>query len=500
MASIYLLVKKNMKKIYEIFENQKSKLLQNTLFKNSSWGIISQLSQTVFLSLFFVILARKYPTGVFAKYIVANALYQLVAAFSTLGLGQWFVREFIVSTDKDALISKFLKMQIYFGVGFYLVNVLLAFLLYDEQFTRNLIILLGVNVIFDNLINAIKALNVANFEQKKTFIILTIDSVLKFLAGCLLFIHPFSIITLSIILIAIRFLTLNLFLNFGSSNSVNVKKLAKYKVTFSDVKALVLLNWAFVIIGGVSIINWRMSNIIISKVLTAFDVANYEISFKMFSIAQILPVVVSTSVFPLLVKHYAKADKTDFLAFYKKVHVFYLLFGLLAYTFIYSFSSLLIPIAFGKTYLSNAEYTKQMFLTILVFPTALLQANVLITIKMEKQDMLLNIIALIVNLAMCLCGIFYFKSLSIVNYSIFTSFLVFHILQDIILTRKKISSIISVLKFYLVTAAFIGSYIYLSRYVNPYCIFVCAWILIGTYFVLNKMGRFSLLGMKVVKG
>ncbi|HMG07523.1 MAG TPA: oligosaccharide flippase family protein, partial [Mucilaginibacter sp.] len=436
-----------MKRIYTSVANQKSKLLKNTLFKNSSWGIISQLSQTIFLSLFFVILARKYPTAIFAQYIVANALYQLVTAFSTMGLSQWFIREFIVSEDKEALISKFLKMQIYFGFIFYVINIGLAFLIYDEHFTRLLIILLGGNVVFDNLINAIKALNIANFEQKKTFIILSIESLLKFIAGCLLFIYPFSIISLSAILIGIRFLTLNLFLSFGSSNSINIKKLWKFKVTYHDVKSLILLNWAFVIIGGVSIINWRMSNIIISKVLTAFDVANYEISFKIFSIAQILPVVVSTSVFPLLVKHYSNSNKGDFLAFYKKVHIFYWLFGLLAYTFIYSFSSKLIPIAFGTTYLSNAEYTKQMFLTILVFPTALLQANVLITIKMEKQDMMLNIIALIVNLSMCLFGIFYIRSLSIVNYSIFVSFFVFHFLQDLILIRKKIISTRSVLTF-----------------------------------------------------
>jgi O-antigen/teichoic acid export membrane protein len=451
-------------------------LFQSSLFKNSSWGIISQMSQTLFLSLFFVILARMYPTSIFAKYIVANAIYQLVTAFSTMGLSQWFIREFMHTSDKETLISKFIKMQIYFGIVFYIINVGLAFLIYDDQFTRILIIILGVNVIFDNLINGIKSLNVANFEQRKTFIILTIESVLKFLAGCLLFIFPVSIINLSIVLIGIRFLTLNLFLTIGSSNVVTAKTLWGCRVTYHDMKVLVVLNWAFVIIGGVSIINWRMSNIIISKVLTAFDVANYEISFKIFSIAQILPVVISTSVFPLLVKHYSKDNKEDFFAFYKKMHVYYLLFGWLAYTFIYSFSDKLIPIAFGTIYLNNAEYTRQMFLTILVFPTALLQANVLIAMKMEKQDMAFNIIALLVNLSMCLVGVLYIKSLSVVNYSIAISFLVFHIAQDILLLGRKMVTLQSVVRFYITTAVFIGAYILLSKVVNPYLLFVLAWM------------------------
>src|ERR1700754_4933604 len=104
--------------IHRSITTRLSGLSKNTLFKNSSWGIISQISQMLFLTLFFVILARKYPTEIFAKYIVANAIYQLVTAFSTMGLSQWFIREFIDTVDKDALISKFIKMQIYFGIAF----------------------------------------------------------------------------------------------------------------------------------------------------------------------------------------------------------------------------------------------------------------------------------------------------------------------------------------------------------------------------------------------
>jgi O-antigen/teichoic acid export membrane protein len=461
-------------------------LFKNSLIKNSSWGIVSQLSQTVFLSLFFIILVRKYPTAIFAKYIIANALYQLVTAFSTMGLSQWFIREYISTENRSELISKFLKMQIYFGVIFYVFNIGLAFLLYDERFTRILIIVLGSNVIFDNLINAIKCLNIANFEQKKTFIILTIETVLKFLAGCILFVYPLNIITLSIVLIAIRFLTLNLFLTFGSSYSVSLKVLRKFKVYYVDFKRLIILNWAFVIIGGVSIINWRLANIIISKMLTSFDVANYEISFKIFSIAQILPVVVSASVFPMLVKIYSNNGKNAFLAFYKKAHLYYLLFGLLAYTFIFSFSDKLIPIAFGNAYLANAEFTQQMFLTILVFPTALLQANVLIAMNLERLDMLFNIIALVVNFAICIIGLHYIKSLMVVNYSIFLSFLIFRISQDIVLVRRKITTIRSALYFYFFSVGFVCAYILLSKAVNPYVLFTLVWLFIAVYLLLSR--------------
>ncbi|MBS1529445.1 MAG: oligosaccharide flippase family protein, partial [Bacteroidetes bacterium] len=115
--------------------------LKSVLFKNSSWGIISQVSQTVLLSLFFVILARKYSTAEFSKYIIATVLYQLITAFSAMGLSQWFIREIAVTNNKKDLVSKFLKIQLYFGVLFYLINIGCVYLLYKDPFIRTLSVL-----------------------------------------------------------------------------------------------------------------------------------------------------------------------------------------------------------------------------------------------------------------------------------------------------------------------------------------------------------------------
>src|ERR1041384_2559240 len=192
-------------------------LFKSRLIKNSFWGIAANGLQSVLLSLFFVIVARKYTTNEFAFFLIANTIYQFLSAFSTLGLGQWFTRELVDNTDKQALVSRFMKIQLYGGCFFYLCNIAVAFLLYKEPLVQYLIVLLGVNIIFDNIIYGIKSLNIAEFNQNKTFIILIIDSVLRFAIGCLLFLFPMSIMTLCVLLIIVRFVTLNFFLAFGSS-------------------------------------------------------------------------------------------------------------------------------------------------------------------------------------------------------------------------------------------------------------------------------------------
>lgn len=454
---------------------QAKQLFASKLLKNSFWGVAANGIQTILLSLFFIITARKYSTSEFAVFLIATSLYQFLAAFSTLGLGQWFTREMVHSENKQTIIVRFLKIQFFSGLFFYAVNILLAFIIYSDSTIQQLALILGINIIFDNSIYAIRSLNVAEFQQKKSFIILSIDSFLKFSASCLLFIYPVSIVTLSVILIVIRFITLNFFLNFGSSDAINIKQLWKSKISLTEVKHIVFKNWPFIIIGSVSIIFWRVGNLIISKKLGLADVANYEVSYRVFSIALILPLIFSTSIFPSLVEIYNSGNRQKLTSHFHKLFALSFLYSILTYTFFYSFSDLLIPFAFGEKYLNNAIYTKQMFLTILVFPTALLQANVLVAIRLEKADMWLNVISLVVSVLFCFIGLSYFKSLTVVNLAVFTSFFIFHLCQDILLIKHKVTTLGHVLKFYLLTGAALLIYILLSDIISPLWLYPFFW-------------------------
>jgi len=472
-----------------------SSLKKSVVFKNSIWGLASSVFQNLLLSLFFIIVARKYSTFDFAQFLIANTLYQIVAAFSTLGLGQWFIREYLITDDKATFVSKFLKIQLFSGVLFYVINIALAYAIYDGTLVRYLAIILGINVIFDNIIFSIKNLNIADFEQKKTFLILLLDAVLRFLVGCALIIHPFSISILAILIIITRLATLNLFIKIGVKSFVGFKSIWNAAVSLLDLKQLILANWSFIVIGSVSILYWRLASIVISKMLTNADVANYEVSFKIFLLAQLIPLILSSTVFPSLVKLYEHPNKQGFQHFYRKFYFLYLLFGVASYTFIYSFSDVIIPFAFGPHYAHTAIFTKQMFLTMIVFPTFFLQANVLIAMKLEKMDMLLNIIGIVSYLIIGFIGLSYERSLSVINYSIFISFVIVHIFQDGILIKKGVTTLQHAAGFYFIVLAMIGGYIYMATLINGYLLFLIFWglIAIAAFISRNKiMSTFTL--------
>ncbi|MEN9963063.1 MAG: hypothetical protein RL582_158 [Bacteroidota bacterium] len=450
------------------------------------WGLISNVLQNILFSVFFVIIARVYSETEFGNYVIANTIYSFVMGFSSLGLGHWFVREVINTENKEKLTQSFFKIQGLIGIFFYLINVVISFSLYQDPLIRNISLILGINIIFDNIINAVKSLNIANQEQKKTFSILTIEATLKCLISFVLLAWKMDIVLLSAILIVLRLITLNLFLKMGSSHTLHAFKIIQSKVPWSEVKNVVLKNWPFIIIGSISIINWRIGNIIVSKWLTLYDVAVYEISYKMFSLAYLLPVVVSTTVYPMLIKAY-QSGKAELSTMYHRIYIPYVAFGFLAFSFVYAYADFFIPLLFGERYEHVAHYVKEMFLTILIFPTLFLQANVALTLKMEKLDMLCNIFSLVVNVLICVIGLSYKQDLFVVNFGLFGSFLIFHIIQDIMLVRKKITSVLHVAGFYIFSILIVGGYVILSEKFGNVIVFPITWIAIGLLiFIFRK--------------
>jgi len=122
------------------------------------------------------------------------------------------------------------------------------------------------------------------------------------------------------------------------------------------------------------------------------------------------------------------------------------------------------------------KMSEDMFLTMVLFPSGLLQANMLISMNHEKLDMKLNTISLTVNLILSMLGTILIGKIFVVNYSIFIAFLVFHILQNIYLVRFNVLSIFEVMKNYAVLISIVISFEYINKVVDSKLLFFYYWI------------------------
>ncbi len=465
-------------------------ILKSKYILNSFWGVIANVLQNIFFSIFFIIVARQYDAVDFSSYILANTIYGLVLAFSSLGLGQWFIRKLLEEVNKEILIHQFFKLQCIIGVIFYVLNVLIVYFLYENPLIRELSILIGINVIFDNIIYVIKHINIAQLNQKKTLLIQTVESLLKLILGTFILFTPISIRLLTLILIILRFLTLNVFLQIGTDSPIRFSYFMKASIDLKALRVIVANNWPFIIIGSVSVLFWKIGNMFIANYLTLSDVAHYEISFKLFSMAEVIPVIITTTIFPIFLKK-LKDDRFKALKFYHKIFLGYTLYGFLAFTFIYSFSDQIIPWLFGENYVNTITYCKGMFLTMLIFPTAILQANFLVALHHEKLDMWFNIISLILNILISIIGLFFIKSISVINFAIFASFICFHLLQDHILIRYKLIRLKHVIRFYTFLIISVIGYYFMAKILMPVLVFVLCWIAIIIFFYFYLSDNFK---------
>jgi O-antigen/teichoic acid export membrane protein len=209
-------------------------------------------------------------------------------------------------------------------------------------------------------------------------------------------------------------------------------------------------------------------------------VADYEIAYKLFIMAEIIPLMILSSAFPKIVEHVNNPTLKS-MRFLKALSYGNLLYGLLAYTFVISFSNLFVPFFFGVQYAPTAQYCDEMFLTMLLFPSVLYQANLLIAIKMEKIDMYLNLMSLFINLFIAVMVLKLHYSLSSITYSIFISFLIFHLSQEYFLIKKGLSKLSDVAIMYLLIFGGMYAYILLMKYVDVVYLFPLIWT---TVFIL----------------
>lgn len=462
-------------------------LFKGRLVGNSFWAILSSVFQNVIFSIFFIVIARKYSSTDFSSYIIANTLYGMIASFSSLGLSQWFIREIKQNDFDTSIISRFLKLQMLSGAFFYSINVFFSYALYESDLIRSISFLLGINIIFDNIIYVFKTINISRYQQRRSFVLTSIEAFIKLMLAGFLLHFEMSIFSVIGFLVIFRIMTLLLFFKYGLSETITVKKYWNQSLGLRELRQILQSNIYFVVIGSVSVVYWATGSLLVSKLLLIDQVADYEISFKLFSMAEIIPVMVSASVFPILVEK-GKSDPEERNHFFRKVFFVYAIYGLLAYTFIYSYASTLIPILFGDKYIHTASFCIQMFWTIIIFPTALLQANLLVALDMEKTDMWLNLLSLALNFLIAFSGLHIFKNLSVVNYAIFISFLFFHVSQDIVLVKSGIHTKSKALLFYISSVFLLLSYHFLSPFISSNYFFFLFWLIVGIILLIYNKG------------
>jgi O-antigen/teichoic acid export membrane protein len=419
-----------------------NKLTGKSIISNTISGVAANVLQNIFLGIFFVLLTKSIGLNKFSEYVIGNSLYQIVAAFSTMGLANYFIREYVqMEEKKDYATLHFFATEFILSFIGYIIIILSSVTLYNNELVIiQVSSILGINILFDNIIYSVKAIHIAEKTQIVFLKITLFESLVKLLLASIYYYVPFDFILFILILVIARILTLKLaYVSLPNNIKEEIGILSelksiKKKIEIKKIKGLIYKGRVFVIIGAVNIIFWRINSLLLSKLATKTDVGLYEIALKFFSIAQIIPVILLGTIFPVMAKNYS--DTKSYLTISKKTYLQVFIFSVYTTLFAYYLCPYFIDYFFGKEFNGAIKITQHMFFALIPFSLSLVQAYMLLSSHNEKLDMWLNIINVIFNTILGYTMISIYGSMGSVT-SITISFVLFYFLQGIILRRKK---------------------------------------------------------------
>ena len=357
-----------------------NKLTGKSIISNTISGVAANVLQNIFLGVFFVLLTKSIGLNKFSEYVIGNSLYQIVAAFSTMGLANYFIREYVqIEEKKEYATLHFFATEFILSIAGYIIIILSSVTLYNNEL---LIIqvssILGINILFDNLIYSVKAIHIAEKTQIVFLKITLFESLVKLILASTYYYLPFDFLLFILILVVARILTLKLAY---TSLPINVKteiiKISEFKsikktVELKKIKNLIYKGRIFIIIGAVNIIFWRINSLLLSKFATKNDVGLYEIALKIFSIAQIIPVILLGTIYPIMSKYFT--DKSMYLSIAKKTYLQVLMFSVYTTLIAYYLSPNVINFFFGMEFKGAIKITQHMFFALIHFSLSLVQA------------------------------------------------------------------------------------------------------------------------------
>lgn len=411
---------------------------KRSVLVNNIAGVTANILQNLFLSFFFIILARAIGPDKFSGYVLGNSLYQIVGAFSTMGLSNYFIREYVSDgADNRTLLLQFIWVELILGGIAMMVLAGLAFSLYASKMEVIVITLvLGINILFDNLIYCFKAVHVAERMQYRFIRVIVLEAFLKLLLAAVFYWWRFDFMLFLCILVAYRCITLLM-----AWRSVPQDQRAFGRMRFPlnrpVIKKIFHAGKVFVIIGSINVVFWRVNILILSKMAEEKYTSCYEVAFKFFAIAQIIPVIMLSTVYPLLAQYY-NTDRQKFTEIAQKSFLQMLLFSTMVTLLACFLSPYLIPFFLGNAYADAARMTQHMFITLIPFSLSLVQAYTLVASKNEKIDMWLNIINLSLNTLLAPVLIWFTGPMGSIT-SLTISFSVFFLLQQYFLYKKGLS-------------------------------------------------------------
>jgi O-antigen/teichoic acid export membrane protein len=267
------------------------------LLQGTSWSIIAGVVSRSSNVLLFVLISRFLGSRAAGIYTLAFS-YSLITTHLTFwGLDQLLIRETAkVPASQNKLFTNFLFLRIIlaslaWGILYGITNLSLS---QTAPETRQIVLLVGITVFPDNIINLCEAVFVANHRVALLPWTRSLTTVVRLVGTLVLLLRGHDLIALAGIILAGSFISMGINIGIVLRQHVNLEWKLDWKFCLIQLR----IAWPLILSGVFYILDNRLEILVLSLTMSEIDIAIYNSAATIVSTFLILPQAYQVVVFP----------------------------------------------------------------------------------------------------------------------------------------------------------------------------------------------------------
>ena len=360
---------------------------------NISWLLAQNAVKLIFGLTVSLYLAKYLGPEDFGVYSFGISVLSIVLLFTNLGIDPILIRELVnKKINSLILMGSSFALTLSGGVLGFLIMGLLGFY---YGFSSKI----GIVIVLMSPILLLKSFNIINsyFQSSKENKYPALSNIISIIIGSSLILISiklnFELEYFALIYSFECILLIASLIYFYTSNNV----LRKWEVSKKTSLNILKESWPLIIAGAASIINTRIDHVYIGSMLSSSVLGNYSAAAKVSEFWLILPTVLSTVFYPILIDlRAANFNKYKRFLFFLIISCF--TFGIMFSTIITYFSQDIILVLFGEKYDLAGEYLTLYIWSTLPYFTLFILSSVIYIENLIKKNLIISGVSIFGNI------------------------------------------------------------------------------------------------------
>ncbi|WP_066972090.1 flippase [Methanobrevibacter filiformis] len=321
-----------------------------SVFKNTSWLSLAQVTNTAFAFVWIILIARYLGVGDFGVLSFATAFGGIVQIFTDLGLSTYITRELSRNPESTKkIISNSIPLKIVISTIIFILTFIILNLIGYDKLTIEVTLIITLQTIFMSMGYLFNGVFQAHEKMKYQAIGILINTILMFVGFLVGIFLDLGIISIALVYLIGSIITL-IYLYYKTSTKIVSPKIEINKSSWNN---LIKSSMAFGLITVLTTLYFMIDTIMLSFMKGEVAVGTYSAAYKFIMVFTTVYTVYTYVIFPLMSKLHKNSKELLKVTYEKSIK--YLLILILPIAILVSFYAKdLVLLVYGQEYASSA--------------------------------------------------------------------------------------------------------------------------------------------------